>query len=179
MCQVLTPLHLSTFLQPQDKLEAGTEIPYLQMKGLRHRQDHTAGECLNLGDLILERVLFNVFCNGWENLNSLLQNPIRPSLKVEGVHMRDSGIPTLNALPIDHSLVTLRSLSKDSSLPRADRIKCAPMHQICLWVIIHSFSARWELPVVWASGPWGLMSIPQSLMYLIFFFFCRNRDILE
>lgn len=61
---MLTPLHLSTFFQPQDKLEAGTEMPYLQMKELRHRQDHTAGECLNLGDLTLERVLFNVFCNG-------------------------------------------------------------------------------------------------------------------
>ena len=80
------------------------------------------------------------------------------------------GIPTLNALPIDHSLVTLRSLSKDSSLPRTDRIKCAPVHQIHLWVSTHPLSARWGLPVVWVSGPWGRISIPQGLMHLVFFF---------
>lgn len=61
---MITPLHSSTFFQPQAKLEAGTEMPYLQMKDLRRRRDHTAGQCLNLGDLTLERVLFNVFSNG-------------------------------------------------------------------------------------------------------------------
>lgn len=61
---MLTPLHLLTFFYPQDKFEVGIETPYLQMNELSHRQDHTDRKCWNLGDLILELVLFNAFCNG-------------------------------------------------------------------------------------------------------------------